>query len=203
MNYIIIYPILQGMPCIVWYNKGKGVTDAMGFGIAIMGLNGAGKTTLGKCLERISDFKRLDVETYYFPNPDEGYALSRSGEEVEKLLLEDMDKYPFFAVSSVRLDFSDEIRDKIGLAVCLTAPKVERMKRIRTRAFEKFSSRVLPGGDMFEREEAFFSLAEKRSEAIVFEALDALSCPKIFLSGTDAPEENARRILDEAAKIYT
>lgn len=173
----------------------------MGFGIAIMGLNGAGKTTLAKCLESLSDFKSLDVETYYFPNPNDGYACSRSGEAVEKLLLEDMKKYPFFAVSSVRLSFSDEIKEKIDLAVCLTAPKDERMTRIRQRALYRFSDRVLPGGDMFEREEAFFKAAEKRDMSIVMKAMDALSCPKLFLSGMDAPEENAHRILDEAARI--
>jgi len=173
----------------------------MGFGIAIMGLNGAGKTTLGKCLEAMSEFKSLDVEAYYFPDPNDGYACSRSGEAVEKLLLEDMKKYPFFAVSSVRLSFGDEIKEKINLAVCLTAPKDERMMRIVRRAQEKFSSRVLPGGDMFEREEAFFRMAEKRDETMVLEAMEALSCPKLFLSGTDAPEENAKRILDEIEKI--
>ncbi len=173
----------------------------MGFGIAIMGLNGAGKTTLGKCLETMSEFKSLDAEAYYFPNPGEGYASSRSGEEVQKLLLEDMERFPFFAISSVRLGFGNEIRDKIDLAVCLTAPKDERMTRIRRRAREKFSSRVLPGGDMFEREEAFFRMAEKRDETLVLEAMEALSCPKLFLTGTDAPEENALRILNEIANL--
>ncbi len=169
----------------------------MGFGIAIMGLNGAGKTTLGKCLETMSGFKSLDVETYYFPNPEDGYAVSRSGEEVEKLILEDMKKHPFFAFSCVRLNFSDEIKKKIDLAVCLTVAKDERMARIRKRAIEKFSDRVLMGGDMHAREEAFFKMAEKRSEEIVINAMNALSCPKMFLSGLDAPEENAKKILSQ------
>lgn len=169
----------------------------MGLGIAIMGLNGAGKTTLGKCLEGMSDFKSLDVETYYFPNSEDGYAVSRSGEEVERLLLEDMKQHPFFALSCVQLNFSDEIRKNIDLAVCLTAPKNTRMERIRRRALEKYSDRVLGGGDMHAREEAFFKMAEKRTDEIVFAAMNALSCPKMFLSGLDAPEENARKILSQ------
>lgn len=174
----------------------------MGFGIAIMGLNGAGKTTLGKCLENLSHFKSLDVENYYFPDPENGYAVSRSGEEVEKMLLEDMKKHPFFALSCVRLNFSDEIKRNIDLAVCLTAPKEMRMERIRRRAIERFSDRVLPGGDMHAREEAFFRMAEERNDEIVLKAMDELSCRKLFLSGLNAPEENAARILEEIQNTY-
>jgi len=173
----------------------------MGLGIAIMWLSGAGKTALGKCLESMSDFKSLDVETYYFPDPENGYAVSRRGDEVEKLLLEDMKKHPFFVLSCVRLNFSDEIKKNIDLAVCLTAPKDRRMERIRRRAIEKFSDRVLSGGDMHAREEAFFKMAEKRNDEIVQNAMDALSCPKLFLSGLDAPEENARKILSQIKNI--
>ncbi len=172
----------------------------MGFGIAIMGLNGAGKTTLGKCLESISDFKSLDVEDYYFPDPRNGYAVSRSGAEVERLILEDIKKHPFFALSCVRLNFSDEIKKNIDLAVCLTAPKDKRMERIRRRAVEKFAERVLPGGDMHAREEAFFKMAEERNDEIVLSAIDALSCPKLFLSGLDATEENIQKILSHIEK---
>jgi len=41
---------------------------------------------------------------------------------------------------------------------------------------------------------------KKRDESIVIAAMDALSCPKMVLSGTDAPEENAKKILWEAQK---
>lgn len=172
----------------------------MGFGIAIMGLNGAGKTTLGQYLERISAFKSLDAEMYYFENPTDGYAFSRSGEEAGRLLLADMERYPFFAVSSVQLNFENAVREKIDLAVCLSAPKDERMTRIRNRAAERLSMRVLPGGDMYAREEAFFKKAEMRKEESVLNAVNSLSCPKLFLSGMDAPEENAKKILLEIQK---
>lgn len=172
----------------------------MGFGIAIMGLNGAGKTTLANCLEKISRFKCLDAEAYYFADSEAGYAYSKSAGEVNAMLLRDIEKHPFFVLSSVRLNFDDEIKKRIELAVCLTAPKDIRMARIRKRAIDKFSSRVLLGGDMYEREEAFFKMAEIRNEEMVSEAMNALFCPKLVLCGMDAPEENAKRILFEAEK---
>lgn len=170
-------------------------------GIAIMGLNGAGKTTLGKYMEIQYSIKNLDVEKYYFPDPALGYQKAQSQAEVEKRLLSDMEACRIFTLSSVKVNFSESIREKICLAVILRAGKDTRMARIQSRSFEKYGHRVLPGGDMYETESAFFEMAEKRTEEMVTKAAADLSCPVIELSGADDPEKNAGIILDAVRKI--
>jgi len=82
---------------------------------------------------------------------------------------------------------------KCGICVCglngsgkttLDVPLDIRMKRIRQRAIDKFGDRVLPGGDMYEQEEKFFSYAEKRTPEKIEGWLATLSCKVIRLDGT-------------------
>jgi len=153
-------------------------------GICVCGLNGSGKTTFAEALAKKLKVKHMDIEQYYFTSADNPYASSRTREEVERLLLEDMNQNPDFVFSAVNGNMNSEINEKYSLVVYLDAPPDIRMKRIRQRAVEKFGDRVLPGGDMYEQEEKFFSYAEKRTPEKIEGWLDTLSCKVIRLDGT-------------------
>ena len=131
-------------------------------GIAIVGLNGSGKTTLGRALAERLGYYRMDVEDYYFPKSDVPYSVARTREEVERLMLADIKEHGDFVLSAVCADFA-AIEPFYKLIVYLEAPQNERMERIRQRSVDKFGSRVLPGGDMYEQEENFFVFAAKRT----------------------------------------
>jgi len=156
----------------------------MGCGICICGLNGCGKTTLAGALAKELNFKHMDIEQYYFTSTNNPYASSRTREEVERLLLEDIKQNPCFIFSAVNGDMITDINIKYALVVYLDVPLEVRMNRIRQRAVDKFGDRVLPGGDMYEQEEKFFSYAEKRTPEKIEGWLDTLSCKVIRLDGT-------------------
>lgn len=158
------------------------------------GLNGSGKTTLAVALAKELNFKHIDIEQYYFTSTDNPYASSRTREEVERLLLEDIKQNPCFVFSAVNGDMTPEINENYALVVYLDAPLDLRMKRIRQRSIDKFGNRVLTGGDMYEQEEKFFSLAEKRSPQKIEEWLKALSCKVIRLDGTKSIQKNVEFI---------
>ena len=163
-------------------------------GICVCGLNGSGKTTLACALAKELNFKHMDIEQYYFISTDNPYSSSRTREEVERLLLEDIKKNHCFVFSAVNGDMTPEINDNYDLVVYLDVPLDMRMKRIRQRAIDKFGDRVLPGGDMYEQEESFFAYAEKRTPEKIEKWLKTLSCRVIRLDGTKPIQENVELI---------
>ncbi len=141
----------------------------MGTGIIVCGLNGAGKSTMGKALAERLNYHFIDVEDLYFPKTDDHYtyASPRTREAV----------YPFFR-----------------FAVVINVPKEIRMQRVKNRSFQKFGSRMLPGGDLYEKEKGFFDLVESRSEEMVEKWIQRLSCPIIRVDGTKPIGENVKLI---------
>lgn len=171
----------------------------MGTGIMICGLNGAGKSTLGKALAEKLRFHFIDNEDLYFPKTDPAYlyAASRSREEVEKLLLCEISTYEDFVFASVKGDYGDATHPFFQYAVLIGVPKDIRMQRVRSRSFQKFGSRMLSGGDLYEREKQFFDLVQSRAENMVEEWVQSLTCPIIRIDGTRPIEENIDHIISQ------
>ncbi|MBQ8568184.1 MAG: hypothetical protein IJ446_03100 [Oscillospiraceae bacterium] len=75
------------------------------------------------------------------------------------------------------------------------------MERVRKRSYDKFGDRILKGGDLHEREEAFFELVRKRSDKNVTEWLETMDIPIIKVDGTVSTEENAEIIYNRLYEI--
>lgn len=174
-------------------------------GIMICGLNGAGKSTLGKALAAKLDFHFIDNEDLYFPKTDPNYmyASERSREEVEVLLGDEIKAHENFIFVSVKGDYKivEEglAKEKSGCfavdginwqVVLIEIPRDIRLKRVRDRSFQKFGSRMLPGGDLQEQEENFFRFVKERDEDTVEKWLQSVGCPVIWVDGTKSVEEN-------------
>ena len=163
-------------------------------GIAIVGLNGSGKTTLGRALAERLGYYRMDVEDYYFPKSDVPYAVARTREEVERMMLADIEKHGDFVLSAVCADFA-AIEKYYSLVVYLEAPKEERMERIRRRSIDRFGERVLPGGDLYESEENFFAFAAKRTPEKIEKWIKTVACPVLRIDSRKPTEELVTDIL--------
>lgn len=171
----------------------------MGMGILICGLNGSGKSTLGKALAEKMDFYFVDNEDLYFPktNPDYAYSSPRSREEVEKLLLKEINAHENFVFASVKGDYGDDVQSFFRYAVLLDVPKEIRIQRVRSRSFQKFGTRMLLGGDLYEQEEKFFEFVQSRPENTVEEWIQTLKCPILRIDGTRAIQENVDFIIEQ------
>ena len=161
--------------------------------IIVCGLNGSGKSTVGRLLAEKLGYPFRDIEEYWFPNrlPDAPYAAPHTQEQVERALLRDLRAMDRLVLASVRGGYSAETDLLFTRAVCLEAPKPLRMQRIRERSQRKFGERMLPGGDLYESEEAFFRMTEARSETFVRDWLDSAGLPVLFADGTLPPDTNA------------
>lgn len=167
-------------------------------GIILCGLNGAGKSTLGKALAEKLDFHLIDIEDVYFPktNPDYPYASPRTRDEVEKILLHEMKMHENFILSSVKGDYGEDIYSFFQYAILLDVPRDIRLQRVKERSFQKFGSRMLSGGDLYEQEEKFFRLVASRDENTVEEWVKFLRCPVIRIDGTKPIDENTNVIME-------
>ena len=165
-------------------------------GIAIIGLNGAGKSTLAHVLAKKLHYFEIDVEDYYFPeqrssriNALEGrtsadvsfipYLSPRAKSEVEFAIRKDINCNPQFVLSGVSLNWSESILSQIDIVFYLHVPLSERLRRIRSREAQRFGSRILPGGDMYEQHNEFLNKIENRSEQEITRSLENLSCPVV------------------------
>ena len=167
-------------------------------GIIICGLNGTGKSTLGKGLAEKLRFHFIDIENLYFPKTNLNYTYSspRTREEVEKILLYEMKTHKNFVFSSVKGDYGKDVCSFFQCVVLLDVPRDIRLRRVKNRSFQMFVGRVLPGGDLFEREENFFRFVESRNENTVEEWVKSLKCPVIRIDGTKPIDENTNLIIE-------
>ncbi len=166
-------------------------------GILICGLNGVGKSTLGRLLADRLGWTFIDNEDLWFPKEDTAYLFSapRSREEVIRLLEERIAGSGRFVFAAVKGDYGGRLIASLDRIVLMEAPKQVRQRRIRERSFAKFGDRMLPGGDLYEREAAWFSLTEGRPEDYTETWLRTVRIPVIRIDGTRPAEENADRLV--------
>ena len=167
-------------------------------GIVICGLNGTGKSTLGKMLAKKLHFHFIDIEDLYFPkeNSDYIYASPRTREDVMERLRCEIRTYENFIFASVKGDYGEDIYSFFQYAILLDVPLDIRLQRVKELSFQKFGSRMLSGGDLFEQEEKFFRFAESRNENTVEEWVKSLKCPVIRIDGTKPIDENTNFIIE-------
>ena len=170
-------------------------------GILICGLNGAGKSTLGKALADRMGYEFIDNEDLFFPKTNSAYIYSgpRSKDEVIRILEEKIKKNKRFVFAAVKGDYGDQLIASMDHIVLIDVPKQIRSQRIRDRSFGKFGDRILPGGDLYDRETAWFSLTDSRPEDYTTQWLETVNCPVIHVDGTLPVQQNVDYIMSMLA----
>lgn len=171
----------------------------MGIGILICGLNGCGKSTVGRALAKEIGFHFIDNENLYFSRTaaNEPYTSPKSRDEVEKLLFSEVQEHDNFVFAAVKGDYGEKVIPFYKYVVLIEVPKEIRLQRLRNRSYEKFGSRMLAGGDLYEHEESFFTMVESRPEDYVKNWVKNLNCFIITLDGTKPVKENVDFIIEQ------
>ena len=161
-------------------------------GILICGLNGTGKSTLGRTLADRMGYGFIDNEDLFFPKTDPSYMFfgPRSEEEAIRLLEEKISVNNRFIFAAVKGNYGDRLIASLDYIVLVEVPKQIRSRRVRERSYQKFGDRILPGGDLYEKESRWFSLTDSRPETYVTEWLETVDCPVIRVDGTLPVDEN-------------
>ena len=166
-------------------------------GILICGLNGAGKSTLGRILAERLGYQFIDNEDLYFPKDDPSYlfAAPRSHEEVVRHLEDLIEKDRRFVFAAVKGDYGEKLPAFLDHIVLIEVPREILSRRVRDRSRQKFGNRVLPGGDLYEKEQSWYALTDSRPEDYVTSWLEGTDCPVIRIDGTLPVEQNIGYLL--------
>ncbi len=173
-------------------------------GIIICGMNGSGKSTLGRALAEHLGWRFIDNEDLYFPKADPAhpFAVERTQEEVERLLLEEVQRDGHFVFAAVRGNYGEAVLPYYKAAVLLEVPREIRLQRVWERSHRKFGDRMLPGGDLHESEKRFYDIVSARPEDYASRWLEGLDIPVLRLDGTRPIEENCVRITAWLRRIH-
>ncbi len=166
-------------------------------GILICGLNGAGKSTLGRLLAQRLAYTFIDNEDLYFPKENAAYpfASPRSKEEAIQILEERIAHNNRFVFAAVKGDYGDKLISSLDCAVLIDVPRQVRLQRVRDRSYQKFGARILPGGDLYEKENAWFSLVDSRPEDYAARWVESLACPVLRVDGALPATQNVDYLL--------
>ena len=161
-------------------------------GILICGLNGVGKSCLGKALADRLGYQFIDNEDLFFPKTDSSYMFSspRSKEKAIRLLEERISKSHQFVFAAVKGNYGDKLIALLDHIVLIEVPKQIRSQRVRDRSYRKFGERILPGGDLYDKERKWFSLTDSRPDEYVTDWLKSIDCPVIRIDGTLPIQQN-------------
>ena len=164
----------------------------MDMGILVCGLNGSGKSTLGKRLADRIGYDFIDNEDLYFPKTDRDYTFSnpRSQKEAVRILEERIAQNDRFVFAAVKGDYGSRLIASLEWIILIDVPKQIRSQRVRERSFGRFGERILPGGDLYEKETAWFSLTDSRPEDYTTKWLETVNRPVIRVDGTLPVEQN-------------
>ena len=171
-------------------------------GILICGLNGTGKSTLGRILADRMGYEFIDNEDLFFPKTDPSYTFSspRSKEEVIRLLEDKISGSNRFIFAAVKGNYGDRLIALLDYIVLIEVPKQIRSNRVRDRSYQKFGDRILSGGDLYEKENKWFSLTDNRPDTYVTDWLETLDCPVIRIDGTLPVEKNVNYLVSVLSK---
>ncbi|MBQ6234212.1 MAG: AAA family ATPase [Clostridia bacterium] len=166
-------------------------------GILICGLNGAGKSTLGRALASRMGYEFIDNEDLYFPKKDSGYRYSdpRSEEEVIQALesrIRDNHRFVFAAVIG---DYGDKLINALDHIILVEVPKEVRIRRVKARSLQKHGAKILPDGELYEKEQKWFTIVENRPEDYVLAWLETIKCPVTRVDGTLPVEDNVKYLM--------
>lgn len=187
----------------------------MSRGIILFGAMGVGDTTLGKEVAKRLNYPHFDIDDYSWRWDTEiPYTIFRSQEERTEHLMSDISKQPYFVMSGPMWSIRKAFEPLFDMAVFMTAPAEIRAERLRARSISRWGDRVLPGGDMYETNDAYrdyLACASRYDKDIRPDSCMAqheqwvaeLPCPVLRVDGTREISENAERVIAQYLQILS
>ena len=123
------------------------------------------------------------------------FSSPRSRAEAIRLLEKRIEENNRFIFVAVKGDYGDKLIDALDHIILIDVPRKILNRRVRDRSFRKFGDRILPGGDLYEKEDAWFSRVDSRPDDFVTKWLETVKCPVTRIDGTLPVEKNVEYLV--------
>lgn len=119
--------------------------------INIFGSSGSGSTTLAKAISEVYKFHHIDVDDALWEKSDPPFTYRRCDIEARNYILKELEKGLNSVISGSLVGFGDDIKAQVDLFVFINLDIDTRLARIQKREVNRFGSRVLEGGDLYQK----------------------------------------------------
>ncbi len=153
--------------------------------IHIFGSSGSGTTTLAKAICERFGYHMIDIDDVFWEPTDPPFTVKREESIRIQMIEEQMQSHPNIVMSGAFVGWGDKFIPKLDFAVYLHLPLEVRLERIAIRERNRFGSRVLPGGDLYQQHLDFIEWVtlydqgheSQRSKKQHHQWMKKLSCP--------------------------
>lgn len=171
--------------------------------IFIYGASGSGTTTLARAISDELGYKFMDTDDYFWLPTNPPFTDKRERSERVALMENDIKNTDNAVISGALDGWGDSLIPLFTLAVRLVTNKNTRIERLKARELQKFGSRIMPGGDMYENHIEFLDWAARydtgdmdmRSKARHDEWEKKLTCRRLRLNGERDLKENLAAVM--------
>jgi adenylate kinase family enzyme len=125
----------------------------------IFGASGSGATTLGRDLAVRLGIAYFDSDDFLWLPTDPAYTRRRPDSGRTAMLLDRLDPAGNWIFSGSALGWGSVVEDRYNSLIFLHLDPRSRLQRLRQREFQRFGTRILPGGDMAEGHTEFITWA--------------------------------------------
>lgn len=172
--------------------------------IHLFGASGSGTSTLGRALADRLAVSFFDVDDYYWQKTNPPYTEKVPVEQRYRNLQIDLQAARNWVLSGSLVSWGDSLKTQFTLAVFLYVPAEVRLERLRKRELERYSDRILPGGDIYEINQAFLDWAsrydtaglEQRSLLAHQNWMKTLDCPLLRLGSSQSVQLLVAQVLE-------
>ncbi|MGN0971515.1 MAG: MazG nucleotide pyrophosphohydrolase domain-containing protein [Aristaeellaceae bacterium] len=173
--------------------------------VHIFGASGSGTTTLGRMLAEEQGWTHLDTDDYYWLLTDPPFREARPKDERLTMMRRDINAAEHVVISGSLVGWGDGLIPRLTLCVRTVVDPDLRLERLYQRELARFGERILPGGDMYEANQAFLQWARgyedgpltTRSRARHDQWQQRLRCPCITVD-TNGSLEDALVVIRQA-----
>ena len=173
--------------------------------IHILGASGSGTTTLGLALSERLHYIHFDTDAYFWLPTEPPFTEKREIPLRQNLLMDDLTAHKSWVLSGSLCGWGDVAIPLFELVVYLWVPCEIRLERLRQRERERYGERIMPGGDMYEKSQAFLDWAasyddgglDMRSRRLHEQWLSTLPCPIVCIEGEYIIKEQINELMVE------
>ena len=170
--------------------------------IHIFGASGSGTTTLGEKISRELGFFHMDTDDYFWLPTNPKFTTKRPAAERIARMRQDIANHQKAVISGSLTDWGDPLIPLFTLAIRIEMDPALRLERLLARERQRYGSRIEPGDDMYETNQAFLEWAkgydtggpEIRSRVKHDRWQKLLTCPVLLLDGGASVEQKFEKV---------